>query len=55
MARETTAQYLERLIALIGEALAVADDGDQPLLGAHLDNLLTMAIALRAIPDGLGG
>ncbi len=54
MARETAAQHLERLIAIIGEALAVADDGDQPLLGAHLDNALRAAIARRAIPDGIG-
>ena len=53
MARETAAQHLERLIAIISEALAVADDGDQPLLGAHLDNALRAAIARRAIPDGL--
>ena len=53
MARETAAQHLERLIAIIGEALAVADDGDQPLLGAHLDNALRAAIARRAIPDDL--
>lgn len=54
MARETAAQHLERLIAIIGEALAVADDGDQPLLGAHLDNALRGAIARRVIPDGIG-
>jgi hypothetical protein len=50
---ETTAQHLERLIAIIGEALAVADDGDQPLVGAHLHSCLRKAIALRAIPDSL--
>lgn len=50
---ETTAQHLERLIAIIGEALAVADDGDQTLLGAHLYGCLVRATALRAIPDGL--
>jgi hypothetical protein len=54
MARETAAQHLNRLIALIGEALAVADGGDQPLLAAHLDNALRAAIARRAIPDGVG-
>jgi hypothetical protein len=50
---ETTAQHLERLIAIIGEALAVADDGHQPLVGAHLHNCHRTAIALRSIPDGL--
>jgi hypothetical protein len=48
---ETTAQHLERLIAIISEALAVADDGDQPLVGAHLYSCLRTAIALRIIPD----
>jgi hypothetical protein len=50
---ETTAQHLERLITIIGEALAVADAGDQPLVGAHLHSCLRTAIALRAIPDSL--
>ena len=47
---ETTAQRLERLITVIGQALAVADAGDQPLVGAHLHKCLRTAIALRAIP-----
>jgi hypothetical protein len=50
---ETTAQHLERLITIIGEALAVADAGDQPLVGAHLHSCLRTAIALRTIPDSL--
>lgn len=50
---ETTAQRLERLITVIGQALAVADAGDQPLVGAHLHSCLRTAIALRAIPDSL--
>lgn len=47
---ETTAQHLERLIAIIREALSVADDGDQQLVGAHLHSCLRTATALRAIP-----
>jgi hypothetical protein len=43
---ETTAQHLERLITIIGQALAVADAGDQPLVGAHLHDCLRTAIAL---------
>lgn len=50
---ETTAQHLERLIAIISDALAVADDGNQPLVGAHLHSVLRTATALRDIPDGL--
>jgi hypothetical protein len=48
---ETTAQHLERLIAMIARALAVADDGDQPLVGAHLHSVLRTATALRAVPE----
>lgn len=55
MAGETTAQHLERLIAIITEALAVADDGDQQLVGAHLHSVLRTATALRVIPEGLSG
>ena len=47
---ETPEEHLERLIAIIAEALAVADDGDQTLLGAHLHGCLVRATALRAIP-----
>ena len=50
---ETTAQHLERLITIIGQALAVADAGDQPLVGAHLHSCLRTATALRAIRDSL--
>lgn len=52
---ETTAQHLERLIAIISEALAVADDGDQQLLGAHLHSVLRTATALRAVPEKNNG
>ncbi len=45
---ETTARHLERLITIIGEALAVADDGDQPMIGAHLHSCLKNATALRS-------
>jgi hypothetical protein len=50
---ETTAQHLERLIAIISDALAVADDGNQPMVGAHLHSVLRTATALRDILDGL--
>jgi hypothetical protein len=52
MEGETTAQHLERLIAIISDALAVADDGNQPLVGAHLHSVLRTATALRDVPDG---
>jgi hypothetical protein len=50
---ETTAQHLERLIAIISDALAVTDDGNQPLVGAHLHSVLRTATALRGVPDRL--
>lgn len=55
MKGETTAQHLERLIAMIAGALAVADDGDQPLVGAHLHSVLRTATALRAVPEKNNG
>lgn len=53
MEGETTAQHLERPISIIAEALAVADDGDQTLLGAHLHSILITATSLRAKLEGL--
>lgn len=52
---ETTAQHLERLITIIGQALAVADAGDQPLVGANLHSCFRTTTALRAIPDNCHG
>lgn len=46
-APETAAVHLERLIAAITEALAIADDGNQPVIGAQLDSLLRNATGYR--------
>ena len=55
MRGETTAQHSKRLIAMIAKVLAGADDGDQPVVGAHLHSVLRTATALRAVPEKNNG
>jgi hypothetical protein len=49
IAPETAAVHLERLIAAITEALAIADDGNQPVIGAQLHSLLRNASGYRVV------
>lgn len=55
MRGETTAQHSKQLIAMIAKVLAAADDGDQPVVRAHLHSVLKTATALRVVPETNNG